>query len=52
MREPLYRQTADLTISTNHRRVAAVAERLVQAYREATRANPEVPRDAGSPVRG
>ena len=48
VREPLYRQTADLTISTNHRRVAAVAERVVQAYREATRIPAEIARDSGS----
>jgi shikimate kinase len=55
-REPLYRQTADLTISTNHRRVVTVAERVVQAYREAARAaghaDAETARDRSPPVRG
>jgi shikimate kinase len=33
-REPLYREVADLTVSTNGRRVAAVAEFIAQQYRE------------------
>jgi len=35
VREPLYREIADLTVSTNHRRVPAVAEHIVHRYREA-----------------
>lgn len=33
-REPLYREIADLTVSTNRRRVPAVAESIAQQYRE------------------
>lgn len=33
IREPLYREIADLTLSTNHRRVQAVAERIAEEYR-------------------
>lgn len=33
VREPLYRSIADYTISTDHRRVATVAEAVVQAFR-------------------
>ncbi|MGH7667342.1 MAG: hypothetical protein ACREN1_08570 [Candidatus Dormibacteria bacterium] len=33
-REPLYRQIADLAVSTNHRRVLSVAEHIVQQYRD------------------
>jgi len=33
-REPLYREIADLTVSTDHRRVPAVAEFIAQKYRE------------------
>jgi len=33
-REPLYREIADLTVSTDHRRVPWVAEFIVQRYRE------------------
>jgi shikimate kinase len=33
VREPLYREIADLVICTNHRRVAQVAERIVEEYR-------------------
>jgi len=32
VREPLYRSIADFTISTNHRRVPQVVERVVAAY--------------------
>lgn len=32
-REPLYREIADLVISTNHRKVAVVAEHIAEAYR-------------------
>ena len=46
VRTPLYRPTADLTISTNHRRVAAVAQRVVQAYSEASRADPQADAEA------
>lgn len=35
VREPLYRSIADLTISTNHRRVQSVAERIAEEYRDA-----------------
>jgi len=34
MREPLYRGIADLTVPTDHRRVAAVGEFIVQKYHE------------------
>ncbi len=34
-REPLYREIADLTVSTNRRRVPSVAEFIAQQYREA-----------------
>ena len=34
VREPLYREIADLTISTNQRRVPAVAEFIAQQYHE------------------
>jgi len=34
VREPLYRQIADLTVSTNHRRVQAVADRIAEEYRQ------------------
>ncbi len=34
VREPLYREIADLCISTDQRRVAAVAERIAEEYRE------------------
>jgi shikimate kinase len=34
VREPLYREIADLTVSTNRRRVPAVAEFIAQQYRE------------------
>ena len=34
VREPLYRQIADITIETNHSRVRTVAERILQQYRE------------------
>ncbi len=33
-REPLYREIADLTLSTNRRRVPSVAEYIAQQYRE------------------
>ena len=33
-RDPLYREIADLTISTNRRRVSSVAEFIAQQYRE------------------
>jgi shikimate kinase len=32
VREPLYREVADLTVSTDRRRVPAVAERIAQQY--------------------
>lgn len=35
VRDPLYREIADLTLSTNHRRVQAVAERILQDFRTA-----------------
>jgi shikimate kinase len=38
-REPLYRETADFTATTTRKRVGAVAELLVRAYRSA-QANP------------
>ena len=34
VREPLYQEIADVTIETNHSRVRAVAERILQQYRE------------------
>jgi shikimate kinase len=34
VREPLYRELADLTVSTNQRRVPAVAEYIAQRFRE------------------
>jgi shikimate kinase len=34
-REPLYRQIADLVVSTNHRRVPAVAESIAREFRSA-----------------
>jgi shikimate kinase len=34
LREPLYRDTADLTVSTDHRRVSAVGDFIVQKYHE------------------
>jgi shikimate kinase len=34
-REPLYQEIADLTVSTNRRRVPSVAEFIAQQYREA-----------------
>jgi shikimate kinase len=34
VREPLYREIADLTVSTDRRRVPAVAEIIAQQYRE------------------
>jgi shikimate kinase len=34
VREPLYQEIADLTVSTNRRRVLAVAEFIAQQYRE------------------
>ena len=34
VREPLYREIADLTVSTNHRRVPVVADIIVQKFRE------------------
>jgi shikimate kinase len=34
VREPLYREIADITIETNHSRVRSVAERILQQYRE------------------
>jgi shikimate kinase len=37
-REPLYREVADLTVSTNHRKVPAVAERIAEEYRSALNA--------------
>jgi shikimate kinase len=37
-REPLYRAIADLTVSTNRRRVPSVAEFIAQQYREAAEA--------------
>ena len=39
IREPLYREAADFTAVTTRKRVAHVAERIVQAYRSAN-ANP------------
>jgi shikimate kinase len=35
VREPLYREIADLTVTTTRRRVGAVAEHIAQAYRSA-----------------
>jgi shikimate kinase len=37
-REPFYREIADLTVSTNRRRVPSVAEFIAQQYREAAEA--------------
>lgn len=34
IREPLYREIADLTVSTSHRRVQAVAEQVTHHYRQ------------------
>jgi shikimate kinase len=34
-REPLYREVADVVVSTNHRKVPAVAERIAEEYRKA-----------------
>jgi shikimate kinase len=34
IREPLYREIADITIVTDHSRVRSVAERILQQYRE------------------
>lgn len=34
IREPLYREIADLTLSTDRRRAPAVAERIAQSYQE------------------
>jgi len=34
LREPLYRGVADLTVSTDHRRVAAVGDFVIQKYHE------------------
>jgi shikimate kinase len=50
VREPLYRQVADLIISTNHRRVIAVAEQLLLQYREMLASSPPpTPSPAGAP---
>jgi shikimate kinase len=38
VREPLYRQIADLTVSTNHRRVPWVADFIAEQYRQSLRA--------------
>jgi shikimate kinase len=35
IREPLYRETADFTATTTRKRVGAVAELIVRAYRSA-----------------
>ena len=35
VREPLYRQLADLIVSTNHRKVSSVAEGIAREYRTA-----------------
>jgi shikimate kinase len=35
IREPLYREIADYTATTTRKRVGAVAELIVQAYRSA-----------------
>jgi shikimate kinase len=37
-REPLYRETADLIVSTDHRRVPSVGDFIVQRYQESLRA--------------
>jgi shikimate kinase len=39
VREPLYQEIADLTVSTNRRRVPAVAEFVAQKYRESLQPN-------------
>jgi shikimate kinase len=39
MREPLYREIADLNVSTDRRRVQAVSERIAQEYALALRAS-------------
>jgi shikimate kinase len=48
LREPYYREIADLTISTNRERVQAVAATIVQHYREALRRAPSASAAAGS----
>jgi shikimate kinase len=40
VREPLYREVADFTAVTTRRRVRAVAEQVVQAWRAAAAAKP------------
>jgi shikimate kinase len=42
VREPLYREIADLVVSTNHRKVSAVAEHIAREYR-AARPQPQTP---------
>jgi len=52
VREPLYREIADLVVSTDHRRVAVVADFIAQRYRDAlqpggaARPTPALPADA------
>ncbi|MGA8708114.1 MAG: shikimate kinase AroK [Steroidobacteraceae bacterium] len=36
VREPLYKEVADLVVSTDHRRVALVGDQIAQCYREAS----------------
>jgi shikimate kinase len=40
VREPLYREIADLTVPTDQRRVPSVAEFIAQKYRESLQSNP------------
>ncbi|MFT3906818.1 MAG: shikimate kinase AroK [Steroidobacteraceae bacterium] len=47
IREPLYQATADLTVSTNRRRVAGVAERIVEAWRGTLAPHADTDRTSG-----
>ncbi len=48
-REPLYREIADLTVSTDRRRVPAVAEFIAQRYRESLHGSAVSTAAAGKP---
>lgn len=48
VREPLYREIADLAVPTDHRRVPAVADFIAQRYRESQQA--VHPGSTGAPV--
>lgn len=47
IREPLYQATADMTVSTNRRRVIVVAERIIEVWRATLAPHADTDRTAG-----